>query len=191
MTATPAGIAGLDRIAQVKLPVTNLARSVTWYRRLLDLRLWTEFVEDGVLRGAGLIDPQGRFNIALRDRAACASQPNLDGFDVVAFLPASRSVLEDIAARCDRLGIAHSGIYDTPAGPRLDAPDPDGTVVRFYYYTGPTDQFTGLEMHDGQVVGTYHTPRLLPTAVPSRPRRASGTRPDPALERQGHRAGSL
>ena len=33
MTATPAGIAWLDRIAQVKLPVTNLARSVTWYRR--------------------------------------------------------------------------------------------------------------------------------------------------------------
>jgi catechol 2,3-dioxygenase-like lactoylglutathione lyase family enzyme len=160
MTATPAGIAGLDRIAQVKLPVTDLARSVTWYRRLLDLRLWTEFVEDGVLRGAGLIDPQGRFNIALRDRAACASQPSLDGFDVVAFLPASRLVLEDIAARCDRLGIAHSGIYDTPAGPRLDVPDPDGTVVRFYYYTGPTDQFTGLEMHDGQVVGTYDTPRL-------------------------------
>jgi catechol 2,3-dioxygenase-like lactoylglutathione lyase family enzyme len=58
MTATPAGIAGLDRIAQVKLPVTNLARSVAWYRRLLDLRLWTEFAEDGVLRGAGLIDPR-------------------------------------------------------------------------------------------------------------------------------------
>jgi hypothetical protein len=69
--------------------------------------------DDGVLRGAGLIDPQGRFNIALRDRAACASQP-----------------------------------------------DPDGTVVRFYYYTGPTDGFTGLEMRDGQVVGTYHTPQL-------------------------------
>jgi hypothetical protein len=32
--------------------------------------------------------------------------------------------------------------------------------VRFYYYTGPTDQFTRLEMRDGQVVGTYQTPRL-------------------------------
>jgi catechol 2,3-dioxygenase-like lactoylglutathione lyase family enzyme len=159
MTAMPAGITGLDRIAQVKLPVTDLACSVTWYRRLLGLRLWIEFVEDGVLRGAGLIDPQGRFNIALRDRAACASQPSLDGFDVIAFLPTSRSVLEDLAARCDRLGIAHSGIYETGAGPRLDVPDPDGTVVRFYYYTGPTDRFTGIEMHDGRVVGTYDTPR--------------------------------
>ena len=95
-----------------------------------------------MLRGAGLIDPQGRFNIGLRDRAACASQPNLDGFDVIAFLPASRSVLEDMADRCDRLAVAHSGIQDTPAGPRLDVPDPDGTVLRFYYFTGPTDRFT-------------------------------------------------
>ncbi len=63
MTTIPAGIAGLDRIAQVKLPVTNLARSMTWHRQLLDLRLSAEFVEDGVLRGAGLIDPQGRFNM--------------------------------------------------------------------------------------------------------------------------------
>ncbi len=160
MIAAPIGIAGLDRIAQVKLPVTDLARSVAWYRRLLDLRLWTEFVEDGVLCGAGLIDPQGRFNIALRDRAACASRPVLDGFDVFAFVPASRSVLEDLVARCDRLGVAHSGVYETGAGPRLDVPDPDGTVLRFYYYTGPTDEFMGLEMRDGQVVGTYDTPRL-------------------------------
>jgi len=124
MTATPAGIAGLDRIAQVKLPVTDLARSVSWYRQLLDLRLWTEFVEDGVLRGAGLIDPQGRFNIALRDRAACASQPSLDGFDVVAFLPASLSVLEDLATRCDRLDIAHRGIYQTGQGRAWTYPTP-------------------------------------------------------------------
>src|SRR2546423_14117235 len=83
----PAGIAGLDRIGQVKLPVTNLARSVAWYRELFDLRLWVEIVEDGVLRGAGLIAPLGRFNIALRDRSACASQPSLDGFDILAFVP--------------------------------------------------------------------------------------------------------
>ena len=160
MTTTPTGIAGLDRITQIKLPVTDLARSVTWYRQLLDLRLWVEIVEDDVLRGAGLIDPQGRFNIALRDRTVCASQPNLHGFDVVAFLPATRSVLENMTARCDRLGIPHNGIQDTPAGPRLDIPDPDGTVLRFYHFTGPTEGFTGVEMRNGEHVGTYHTPRL-------------------------------
>lgn len=159
-TATAVGIPGLHRIAQIKLPVTDLARSVAWYRDLLDLRLWAEFVEDGVLRGAGLIDPQGRFNIALRDRRVCAGRPQLRGFDVVAFQPASAAVLDDLVARCDRLGVAHSGIEHTPAGPRLDIPDPDGTVLRFYHFTGPTDRFTGIETRDGDYVGTYAVPRL-------------------------------
>jgi catechol 2,3-dioxygenase-like lactoylglutathione lyase family enzyme len=157
---TPTGIAGLGRIGQVKLPVTDLARSVTWYCQLLDLRLWCEIVEDDVLRGVGLIDPQSRFNISLRDRSVCASQPTLHGFDVVAFLPASRTVLDDMTARCDRLGTTHNGIQETPAGPRLDIPDPDGTVLRFYHLTTPTDGFTGVDIRNGQYVGTYDTPRL-------------------------------
>lgn len=153
-------IAGLERIAQIKLPVTDLAASVRWYRELLDLRLWVEIVEDGVVRGAGMIDPGGRFNIALRDRTVCAGQPDLRGFDVVAFLPESRAVLDDIAGRCDRLGVEHGGIQETPAGPRLDVPDPDGTVLRFYHFTEPTDGFTGVEMRDGRQAGTYAMPRL-------------------------------
>jgi catechol 2,3-dioxygenase-like lactoylglutathione lyase family enzyme len=166
MTTTTAGIIGLDRIAQIKLPVTDLARSVAWYRELFDLRLWVEIVEDDVVRGAGLMDPLGRFNIALRDRSVCASRPNLHGYDVVAFLPTSRSVLEDMIARCDRLDVAHNGIEETPAGPRLDIPDPDGTVLRFYHFTAPTEGFTGVEMRDGEYVGEYHTPRLsTPTPV--------------------------
>ena len=156
-SAEAAGIAGLDRIAQVKLPVTDLARSVAWYRELLDLRLWTEIVEDGVLRGAALLDPLGRFNIALRDRSVCASQPNLDGFDVVAFLPKSRSLLDELVERCEHLGVAHNGM---PAGDRLGIPDPDGTVLRFYHFTAPTEGFIGVEFRDGEVVGTYQTPRL-------------------------------
>jgi catechol 2,3-dioxygenase-like lactoylglutathione lyase family enzyme len=155
-----AGIAGLDHIGQVKLPVTDLARSVDWYRRFLNLRLWVEIVEEGVVRGAGLFDPDRRFNIALRDRSVSASRPDLNGFDVVAFLPASRSVLDELAQRCDRLGIARSDIQDGPEGSRLDVPDPDGTVLRFYHFTAPTDGFTGIEFRDGQQVGTYDTPRL-------------------------------
>jgi catechol 2,3-dioxygenase-like lactoylglutathione lyase family enzyme len=160
MSTAPGGITGLGRIAQVKLPVSDLAVSVAWYRRLLDLRLWVEIVEDDVLRGAGLIDPQGRFNISLRDRTVCASRPDLNGFDVVAFLPASRSVLDDMVARCDRLGMRHNGIQETPAGALLDVPDPDGTVLRFYHFTDPTDGFTGVQFRHGRHVGNYHTPRL-------------------------------
>src|SRR4029077_11181078 len=76
----------------------------------------TGLAEEGGRRGAGRIAPPGRFSIAVRDRVACASQPRLEGFDVVAFRPASRSVLEDLAAWWDRLGIAHSGMCEPGRG---------------------------------------------------------------------------
>jgi catechol 2,3-dioxygenase-like lactoylglutathione lyase family enzyme len=148
-------------ILQVKIPVTDLARSVPWYCALLDLRLWMEFVEDGVLCGAGLIDDEAAFGIALRDRSATVSGPDLHGFDVVAFRPTSSAALEALIARCAALGVEHSGIRGTPDGVHLDVPDPDGTVLRFYHYTGPTTGFTGMEMRGGAFVGTYDTPRSL------------------------------
>jgi catechol 2,3-dioxygenase-like lactoylglutathione lyase family enzyme len=157
---TRAPIAGLTRIGQVKLPVTDLARSVAWYRDLLGLRLWVEFVEDGVLRGAGLIDDHGRFAIALRERDACAGRPSLDGFDVVAFQPDAEEVLHELVARCERLGVVHGGIRRTPDGAVLDVPDPDGTVLRFYHYTGALTGFTGVETRDGAYTGRYDVPRL-------------------------------
>jgi len=106
------------------------------------------------------MDPAGRFNIALRDRSVCAGRPSLDGFDVVAFLPGSAAVLDDLVERCERLGIAHNGIDTTPGGDRLDIPDPDGTILRFYHFTAPTEGFTGIETRDGRYLEPYHTPRL-------------------------------
>ena len=39
---------------------------------------------------------------------------------------------------------AHSGVADGPTGAVLDVTDPDGTVLRFYHFTAPTDGFTGV-----------------------------------------------
>lgn len=150
----------IEGIAQVKLPVTDLARSVAWYLSVLDLRLWAEFVEDDELRGAGVIDRDSRFNIALRDRRFCTGQPDLRGFDVVAFTPSSRSSLDELAARCDALGVARREVVELPDGSILDVPDPDGTVLRFYHFTAPTDGFTGIELADGYPARRYSVPRL-------------------------------
>ncbi|GAA0950900.1 VOC family protein [Virgisporangium aurantiacum] len=151
-------------LLQVKLPVTDLARSVDFYTRLLGLRLWVEIVEDGVVRGAGLIDRDGRFNVSLRDREVCASTPDLTGFDVVAFRPADRAALVRLAAHCDREGFTHSGVADGPTGAVLDVTDPDGTVLRFYHFTAPTDGFTGVVFGEaGAEPDHYTTPRLVGT----------------------------
>jgi catechol 2,3-dioxygenase-like lactoylglutathione lyase family enzyme len=41
----------LTHIVQVKVPVSDLAASVAWYRKLFQLELAAEFVEEGMLRG--------------------------------------------------------------------------------------------------------------------------------------------
>lgn len=150
----------IAHIAQVKLPVTDLAASAAWYAAVLDLRHWVEIVEDDEVRGVGLIDREGRFNVSLRLREHCAARPVLTGFDVVAFMPRSREAMDALAARCDRLGVAHSGISEGPEGSRLDVPDPDGTVLRFYHFTAPTEGFTGIVLDDGRAVASYGEPRL-------------------------------
>ena len=43
---------GMTKVQHVKIPVTDLGRSVAWYGELLDLVPFREFVEHGVLRGA-------------------------------------------------------------------------------------------------------------------------------------------
>ena len=152
----------LGRIRQVKLPVTALPRSVAWYRAVLGLALCAEFVEDGVLRGALLMDRHQGFAIALRDRAVCASRPDLAGFDVFAIEMESVAALRELAAHCERLGVTHHGVHDRGEwGAGLDIPDPDGTVLRFLANNPFTaDRFIGVEAGpDGEPM-FYETPRL-------------------------------
>jgi hypothetical protein len=57
---------GLTKIKHVKLPVSDLQRSVSWYQSLLDLELHTEFVEEGIVSRRIIARPRWR----LRDRLA-------------------------------------------------------------------------------------------------------------------------
>lgn len=131
--------------------------------QLLDLVPYREFVEHGALRGAALRSPEASFSIALRDRQFCASQPDLTGFDAVALQMASREALSDLAARCDRLGIAHSQVQDRgPHEAVVDVPDPDGTVLRFFWerQSEETLRFMGLSSGAEGQLTFYDTPRL-------------------------------
>lgn len=151
------------RIRHVKIPVTNVAESAAWYRRLLELEPQFEFVEQGALRGVSLVDRAVGFAIALRDRQFSASTPNLAGFDYVALAVATREALHDLAAKCDRLAITHGGVRDNgPFGSNLDVPDPDGTVLRFLWEApGAPTTFVGIEFDASGKPSTYDTPRFL------------------------------
>ena len=69
----------LAGIHHLKLPVTDLARSLEWYRSRLGYQLQIEFVEQGTLMGYALAHPAGGPDLALRldqERARAAA-----GFD--------------------------------------------------------------------------------------------------------------
>jgi catechol 2,3-dioxygenase-like lactoylglutathione lyase family enzyme len=154
---------GMTKVLHVKIPVTDLQRSVSWYCELLDLVAFREFVEQGALRGAALRSPEASFSFALREREFCVGQPDLAGYDVVALHMASRQTLVDLAAKCDRLGIKHSPVQDRgPDDAVVDVPDPDGTVLRFYWMreNEETVRFIGLDFDADGWPTFYDTPRL-------------------------------
>jgi catechol 2,3-dioxygenase-like lactoylglutathione lyase family enzyme len=156
---------GVTQITHVKLPVTNLQRSASWYQALFDLELIAEFAESGEVRGVSLLDRDGDFELALRQREYCVGAPRLNGFDVFALRSPTEELLASIAERCDRLGIKHTGIGRAPGyGAALDIPDPDGTLVRIVWHDprGPAARstFLGIETGPDGTPRPYYEPRL-------------------------------
>jgi len=153
---------GVIRIRHVKLPVSDLRRSLVWYQTLLDLKLAAEFAENGVVHGVQLMDPAGGFGIALRERELCASKPVLAGFDVFALEVESPAALHLLAQRCKTLDVANTGVADRGQhGAYLDIPDPDGTVLRFLANNPISpERFIGVDIDDHGQPMLYTTPKL-------------------------------
>jgi len=143
---------GMTKVLHVKIPVTDLQRSVTWYAALMDLTLSKEFIERGEVRGVALKSEEGGFAFALRLRDHCASTPDLTGFDVVALHMASRDALVRLREKCRELGLACTEVQDrAPNEAVVDVPDPDGTVLRFYWVGETAEPDTFLAVNFGEV----------------------------------------
>ena len=59
----------LDGIHHLKLPVTDLDRSLAWYQEHLGYAVMTEFVEEGVRMGVAMTHPNGGPDLALALRS--------------------------------------------------------------------------------------------------------------------------
>ena len=130
----------LAGIHHLKLPVTDLARSLEWYRSRLGYDVHLEFVEHGTLMGYGLAHPAGGPELGLRldpERARAAA-----GFDYFAIGVADKAAMDLLARRMDKLGQAHAGVHRASLGWILpEVLDPDGHTLRFYtmeHHTGVT-----------------------------------------------------
>ena len=141
----------LAGIHHLKLPVSDLARSLEWYRSHLGYQVQVEFVEQGTLMGYALAHPAGGPDLALRldpDRARAAA-----GFDYFAIGVQDKAAMDDLARRLDQLGQAHAGVHRATMGWILpEVLDPDGHTLRFYTVEHHTDMAPGG-------VTTIHDPR--------------------------------
>ena len=161
-------------IRQIKIPVTDLARSVRWYGALFGLRLHREFVEQGVLAGAVLAHPSG-FVLSVRLRERIPGSPLLAGFDLFSLGVSSRDDLEVVAAQAHRLSSECSEIVDRGVdGYHLDVADPDGMMIRLL--APPNDKsaiqrgidpahFVGVSFDSAAVPSFYGVPRLASAIV--------------------------
>lgn len=150
------------RLNQVKIPVTELRRSVRWYCELLDLGLWREFVEEGVLCGAVLTHEDSDLRIGLRLRERISGTPAFAGFDLFSLAVDSLDELHAVVARCADLGLTHGDVTVLGTdGTIVDVPDPDGTVIRFIVLRPDRERgFAGVDLRrDGQPA-FYDTPRI-------------------------------
>jgi catechol 2,3-dioxygenase-like lactoylglutathione lyase family enzyme len=117
-------------VHHVKVPVTDLARSLPWYAELFSVTVDLEFRDDdGVLRGVAFTSRNG-LTVCLREDPARARA--LAGFDPYAVLVPTRRDLDDVVARLDALDIAHSQVVTASLGWLVRVPDPDRIELRFY-----------------------------------------------------------
>jgi catechol 2,3-dioxygenase-like lactoylglutathione lyase family enzyme len=130
----------LDGIHHLKLPVSDLQRSLDWYQDRLGYLVMKEFVEDGVLMGIAMTHPNGGPDLAIRldpDRARVAA-----GFDYFSIGVPGHDAIQALATRFTERDDAHAGVHRTPVGwVLLGVQDPDGHAVRFY--TVPLEMPTG------------------------------------------------
>jgi catechol 2,3-dioxygenase-like lactoylglutathione lyase family enzyme len=129
----------LDGIHHVKLPVSDLNSSRSWYATRLGYVPAIEFTRDGRTTGVTMAHPNGGPMLGLVAHPALAKRAS--GFDYFSIGVPDKARLEELAARLTALGESHAGVHFATIGWILPGThDPDGHEVRFY----TTDHHTQL-----------------------------------------------
>ncbi|MGW6449306.1 VOC family protein [Lentzea sp. NPDC055074] len=132
-------MAKISGIRGVKIPVSDLRRSIEWYDRVFGYEVVWEFAdEDGVVRGVSGWVSDGAAGLSLRENPAKAKA--IAGFDPVNWAVETRRDLGEWIAHLDGLGIEHSPEIEASIGWLLVFNDPDGLEIHMY-----TDEEHGVD----------------------------------------------
>ncbi|SFR29432.1 Glyoxalase/Bleomycin resistance protein/Dioxygenase superfamily protein [Lentzea waywayandensis] len=135
-------MAQLRGIRGVKIPVTDLGRSIDWYGRVFGFVVEWEFEDaDGVVRGVAGPVSDGAAGLSLRLNPEKARA--LAGFDPVNWAVETRKDLGEWIEHLDALGVGHSPEIEASIGWLLVFTDPDGLEIHVY-----TDESHGVDHGD-------------------------------------------
>jgi len=145
-------------IVQVTIPVSDLARSATWYRDLLNLSYVREFANDHGVTGCALADWRARYLIALRRRSDTAGVADLRGEHPVVLEATDAKSAERLRDRATARGInSTSGTHAD--GSWIEFIDPDGIAIRIVHSAAGPQTFLGVHFTEDSAT-FYDTPRL-------------------------------
>ena len=129
-SSTSPTVAGVHHL---KIPVTDLARSLPWYERAFGAVRRPEFDHlrpDGSCFAYILAVPGLPYPLELRLAPGVAIR--IKGFDPTVFAVDTRADLERWQQHLDAVGIANSGVLRGIIGWLIVFTDPDGLSVRLY-----------------------------------------------------------
>jgi catechol 2,3-dioxygenase-like lactoylglutathione lyase family enzyme len=145
----------LAGIHHVKIPVTDLSRSLDWYGRVFGLKVTWEFPDaDGVVRGAaGEMPGLGAVLVAFRENPEAAR--GCQGFDPVGFAVQEPADLESWARHLDTQRISHSPVIEASIGWLLVFNDPDGLELHLYSWSAHGIDHSARPGYGRPVAGTH------------------------------------
>jgi catechol 2,3-dioxygenase-like lactoylglutathione lyase family enzyme len=125
----------LDSLRHIALTVSDLERSVTWYREVLGMV--EHFREDAPTRKAVVFRfAGGSPSVGLVEHVgsrALAFDPTVTGLDHFAFSVRSQDEMRQWVAHLDAHGVQHSGPIEIPPGEILNFKDPDGLALSLFW----------------------------------------------------------
>ena len=120
-------------ITHVALTVSDLDRSVPWYRRLFDV---DPVVDEDTGPFRHVVWALGDTLVGLHQFPDPVSDVSFNerrpGLDHLAFACSSRAELEEWEAHLNSLGIEHGGIVDAHYGSGLSFRDPDNIALELF-----------------------------------------------------------